>query len=214
MRFTVFLRAAWSVTCAVAIGMAMYVAICAAQLVRTGSQDNGLVADVIVVMGAAQYDGVPSPLLETRLQHALEIWRAGRAPLIAVTGGKKEGDRFTEAAASRRWLTDNGVPESAILAEDVGASTWQSLEALAPILRGEQLRDVIAVSSRWHVERVVLSLRELGFDASASAVRSAGGGWFDEDRASRATYKATYKEVAGVAIGRLIGFGRLFDLTG
>lgn len=210
MKPVIALRTAWSVACAVTMGMLLYVAMCAAQLVRTGSHDDGRRADAIVVMGAAQYDGVPSPLLEARLEHALEIWRAGRAPLVAVTGGKKEGDRFTEAAASRRWLTDNGVPESAILAEDEGTATWESLETLAPVLRSAQVTRVIAVSSRWHVERVVLSLGDLGFDATASAVRPTGQGWFDEDRASA----ATYREIAGVAIGRVIGFGRLFDLTG
>lgn len=210
MKTSVWLRAAATVACAVALGAAVYVAACGVQLVRTGSHDPGDDADVIVVMGAAQYDGVPSPLLEGRLRHALELWRARRAPLVAVTGGKQEGDRFTEAAASRRWLVDNGVPESAILAEDTGTSTWESLETLAPVLEGAGVDRVIAVSSRWHVERVILSLRDLGFGASASPVRPQGTAWFDEDDAS----PATGREIIGVAVGRLIGFGRLHDLTG
>lgn len=205
-----FLRASFVLALAAAIASVLYVGICAGLLIRTGSHDDGRKADAIVVMGAAQYDGVPSPLLRLRLEHALGLWRAGRAPLIAVTGGKQEGDRFTEAAASRRWLTDNGVPASAILAEDRGASTWQSLTGLEPVLHGADVRRVIAVSSSWHVERVVLSLRELGFGASASPVRLQGFAWFDEDEASG----GTGREIVGVAIGRLIGFGRLFDLTG
>ena len=207
----VFLRAWFVMTLAAVLASAMYVSICGALLVRTGSHDDGRRADAIVVMGAAQYDGVPSPLLRLRLEHALALWRAGRAPLIAVTGGKQEGDRFTEAAASRRWLADSGVPASAILAEDKGASTWESLTELTPVLRGAGVRTVIGVSSRWHVERVVLSLRDLGFGASASAVRLPGHAWFDEDGASAG---ATEREIIGVAVGRLIGFGRLFDLTG
>lgn len=204
------LRSALAVATAVAIGCVVYVVVCAAQLVRTGSHDDGRIADVIVVMGAAQYDGDPSPLLEARLRHAAELFKAGRAPLVAVTGGKKEGDRFTESEASRAWLTKNGVPDSAILGEDRGRSTWESLAALAPAMRDEGINSAIAVSSRWHVERVILSLRDLGFVASASPVRITGYAWFDEDDAAT----ATYREIIGVAVGRVIGFGRLHQITG
>jgi len=204
------LRSAATIALATVLGVALYVAVCAVQLVRTGSHDDGRSADAIVVMGAAQYDGVPSPLLESRLRHALGLWQVGRAPVIAVTGGKREGDRFTEAASSRRWLVDNGVPDSAILGEDMGASTWESLETIAPVLHGAGIGRVIAVSSRWHVERVVLSLRDLGFSASASPVRIPGYAWFYEDEASG----RLEREIIGVAVGRLIGFGSLFDLTG
>lgn len=205
-----FVRASALLVLAVMIGVVAYVAIAAASLFHSGSRDPGRRADAIVVMGAAQYDGVPSPLLEARLRHAADLWRAGRAPRIAVTGGKQEGDRFTEAAASRRWLTDNGVPRAAILEEDEGASTWESLTGLAPVLRAEGVSSVIAVSSRWHVERVILSLRELGFMATPSAVRPEGTSWFDEGGASG----GTVREIIGVAVGRLLGFGRLFRLTG
>lgn len=205
-----FLRSWFVVSGAVCSALCLYVGVSAASLVWSGSSDGGSRADAIVVMGAAQYDGVPSPLLEARLQHALDLWRAGRAPLIAVTGGKKQGDRFTEAAASRRWLVDRGVPARAILGEDEGSSTWESLVGLAPVLRDAGINTTIGVSSRWHVERVILSLRELGFSSSASAVRPAGVGWFDENGA----FGATGREIIGVSVGRLIGFGRLFDLTG
>lgn len=208
MRVVVRTFALWAI--AVVIACSLYVAMCAALLAWHGSHDDGASADAIIVMGAAQYDGTPSPLLELRLSRALEVWKAGRAPLIAVTGGKKEGDRFTEGEASRRWLVANGVPASSIIGEDRGASTWESLSELAPVLRSAGVNSVIAVSSRWHVQRVVLSLEELGFAASASATRMRGFAWFDEDDAS----PGTYREVIGVSIGRLIGFGRLFDLTG
>ena len=208
MRVVVRSFAVW--TAAIVIAVSLYVALCAGLLAWHGSHDNATNADAIVVMGAAQYDGTPSPLLELRLTHALAVWKAGRAPLIAVTGGKKEGDRFTEAEASRRWLIGNGVPAAAIVGEDRGASTWESLSQLATVLRTAGVKRVIAVSSRWHVQRVVLSLDELGFVASASAARVPGYAWFDEDDAST----GTYREIIGVSIGRLIGFGRLFDLTG
>lgn len=205
-----FLRTWFVLGLAAAIALASYIVVCGVSLVWRGTHDDATSADAVVVMGAAQYDGTPSPLLETRLQHALDLWRDGRAPLIAVTGGKKAGDRFTEAATSRRWLTDRGVPATAVLAEEQGTSTWESLSALAPVLRAAKVNRVIAVSSRWHVERVVLSLEELGFRATASAARVTGSSWFDEDGATR----GTEREIVGVALGRLIGFGTLFDISG
>ena len=201
----VFLRSAFTIAVATALAMFLYIAIVATTVVWTGAHNSTRTADVIVVMGAAQYDGTPSPLLESRLAHALELWKAKRAPLIAVTGGKREGDRFTEAATSRRWLTDRGVPTNSIIDEDTGQSTWQSLENLAPVLAQANATSVLAVSSSWHVERVVLSLRELGFDTSSSAPSSS---------LTRETLTKTTKEVVGIAIGRIIGFGALFDITG
>jgi hypothetical protein len=94
------------------------------------ARDTGEAADVIMVMGAAQYDGRPSPQLAARLDHALLLFNEGRAPVIAVTGGKRPGDRYTEAEASRRYLVARGVDEEAILAEASGASTWQSVSKL------------------------------------------------------------------------------------
>ena len=73
-----------------------------------------------MVLGAAQYDGTPSPVLEARVRHAVELYKAGIAPILIVTGGKASGDRTTEAAAARAWAEAHGVPASAILAEDQG----------------------------------------------------------------------------------------------
>ena len=201
----VFLRSVFTIALATVLAMFLYLVVIATTVVWAGSHNSTRNADVIVVMGAAQYDGVPSPLLESRLTHALHLWNAKRAPIIAVTGGKRAGDRFTEAATSRRWLTDRGVPATSIVSEESGRSTWQSLENLSPVLVQVNVKSVIAVSSSWHVERVALSLRELGFTTSSSAPAST---------TSRETLVKTSKEVAGIAVGRLIGFGALFDITG
>lgn len=203
-----FIRSAFRIGTAAVIAVVGYVVIVACSLVWSGTHDNAKAADVIVVMGAAQYDGVPSPLLESRLSHALKLWQDKRAPLIAVTGGKQEADRFTEAAASRRWLTDRGVPTSAIVAEETGRSTWESLENLQPVLAAAQVRTAIAVSSNWHVERVRLTLNELGLHATGSPTGSST--WPREI----VTQGKTIKEVVGVAFGRLIGFERLFSISG
>lgn len=92
-------------------------------------------AAAIIVLGAAQYDGRPSPVLKARLDHAVALWRAGVAPRVIVTGGRRAGDRTTEAATSRRYVEDHGVPDSAVLLENEGQTTEQSLRAAAVLLR-------------------------------------------------------------------------------
>ncbi len=92
------------------------------QVWSTGRNDQARPVDAIVVMGAAQYDGRPSPQLAARLDHVVELWDAGVAPIIVVTGGNQEGDRFTEASASAAYLVERGVPGSAIAQEDAGTT--------------------------------------------------------------------------------------------
>ena len=208
-----FVVSAWRIALAVVLALILYFAFTYVSVRAVGNSSSTSAADAIVVMGAAQYDGVPSGLLEARLTNALAMYKQGRAPLIAVTGGKQEGDRFTEAAASKRWLRDRGVPASAIVSESTGSSTWQSLTNIAPVLRERNVTSVIVSTSRWHVQRSVLSLRELGFTAIAAGVDGSpvstgdGAGVIDEG--------AKYlRESVGVAFGRIVGFGTLFSLTG
>ena len=194
------------IACAVAISFVLYFVVAAVSYRSSWSHEAKGSADVIIVMGAAQYDGVPSNLLEARLQQSLDLWKEGRAPLIALTGGKQTGDRFTEAAAGRRWLTDRGVPANAIVSEDVGQSTWESLSQLAPVLRAENVETAIVVSSYWHVQRAELILRQLDFAAVASPVSG------DSDSLTWNT-KAT-GELLGISFGRLMGFDTLYSVTG
>lgn len=198
-----FLTSALRITFAVLLAVTIYVGATYASIRSIGKQTATAQADVIVVMGAAQYDGTPSPMLEARLSHALDLYNAGLASKIAVTGGKQTADRFTEAATSRRWLKDHGVPTENIIGETTGRSTWQSLQNLSLVLRSNNMQRVIVSTSAWHVQRSVLTLRELGFTAFASGAPS--------------TVSDTYREVKetiGVAIGRIIGFRQLFSITG
>jgi vancomycin permeability regulator SanA len=103
-----------------------YFAITVVQVWRVGTNDQSRPVDVIVVMGVAQYDGRPSPQLQARLDHVLTLWRDGVADIVVTTGGNQPGDRFTEAEASANYLQEAGVPESAILQETVGSSTYES----------------------------------------------------------------------------------------
>jgi uncharacterized SAM-binding protein YcdF (DUF218 family) len=202
-----FVRSALVLTIGACIALISYVLITAASLAWTGSHPDTKSVDAIVVMGAAQYDGVPSPLLASRLQHALDLWKLKQAPVIAVTGGKRTGDRFTEGDTSRRWLTDRGVPAANIIVESVGHSTWESIENLAPFLNKARVHSVVVVSSSWHVQRAELSLEELGFQARSSA--SSDGVLSGSSEKSK-----LIREIAGVSLGRIIGFGTLFDITG
>ena len=133
--------------------------------------------------------------------------RQKQAPVIAVTGGKRAGDRFTEGDTSRRWLTDRGVPAADIIVESVGRSTWESIKNLAPLLNYANVRSVVIVSSSWHVQRAASSLEELGFRAHSSA--SPDGVLSGSSEKSK-----LIREIAGVSLGRVIGFGTLFDITG
>jgi uncharacterized SAM-binding protein YcdF (DUF218 family) len=202
-----FVRSALVLTVGVCLALVSYVGIAAVSLTWAGTHQYKKTVDAIVVMGAAQYDGVPSPLLESRLQHALDLWKQKQAPVIAVTGGKRPGDRFTEGDTSRRWLTDRGVPVADIIVESVGQSTWESIKNLAPLLNNAEIRSVVVVSSSWHVQRAALSLEDLGFSAHSSAS--------PDGVLSGSTEKSKLiREIAGVSLGRIIGFGTLFDITG
>ncbi len=198
-----FFASAFRITLAAVVAVALYIAGTFLSIRAVGNQTATTKADVIVVMGAAQYDGTPSPMLEARLAHALELYNAGYASRIAVTGGKQSGDRFTEAATSRRWLKDRGVPVENIFGEVTGRSTWESLQNLAPILREQGMQRVIISTSAWHVQRSVLTLRELGFTVIASGAPSSTPDAYRE-----------LKETIGVSLGRIIGFERLFSITG
>jgi uncharacterized SAM-binding protein YcdF (DUF218 family) len=156
-------------------------------------------------MGAAQYDGTPSPLLESRLTVALELWNDKRAPVIALTGGKREGDRFTESEAGRAWLVAQGVPASSVVMETKGQSTWQSVMELDPVLKEKSIERVIVVSSDWHIGRAAASLEDVDVTVVASASPHGGDGW---------DFYEWARETVGVAVGRIIGFERLFSISG
>lgn len=174
---------------------------------RTEQADPATPVQAIVVLGAAQYDGRPSPQLQARLDKAHRLWLDGVAPLLVVTGGNQPGDRFTEAEASSRYLQQLGVPADAILSEDEGGSTWESLEGVAALLQPRGIDRVVLVSDPFHLLRVRLIAEEVGFRATTSP---AGGG---PVRGWSAVGKHL-KEAAGISLGRIIGFERLWRLTG
>ncbi|MDA8238590.1 MAG: YdcF family protein [Chloroflexi bacterium] len=157
-------------------------------------------ADAIVVLGAAQYDGRPSPVLRARLDHAIALWRAGRAPILVTTGGGRAGDRTTEAAAGRAYAIEQGVPEASILMEDRGRSTQESLEAVAAILRARGAGPALFVSDPTHMLRVMRIAKDLGIDAHGSPASSS-----PSDATLESRLDATAHELGALAWYGLVG---------
>lgn len=137
-----------------------------------GNRDERRQADAIVVMGAAQYDGRPSPVFAARLDHAIELFHAGIAPRLIVTGGKREGDRTTEAASARIYAVQRDVPDEAILAEDTSRTTLQSIRRVAALMRGEGMESAVFVSDPSHMLRVLRMASDEGITAYGSPTRT------------------------------------------
>lgn len=175
------------------------------QVWSTGRSDEARAVDAIVVMGAAQYDGRPSPQLAARLDHAVSLWNDGLAPVVIVTGGNQEGDRFTEASTSAAYLVERGVPSSAIVLEDAGSTTHDSLDR-ARALVDESVETVLIVTDPYHALRSKLTAEEVGFTAFVSPAP-------DSVVVGATELRRELAEAAGVAVGRIIGFERLSGLT-
>jgi uncharacterized SAM-binding protein YcdF (DUF218 family) len=126
-------------------------------------------ADVIAVLGAAEYNGRPSPTLQGRLEQAKLLFDKGFAPRILVLGGRKAGDRTTEAEAGRAWLIGQGLPATAVIAEPQGNTTLESLQAAAAYMKANGLRSAFLVSDPWHNLRIRRMARDLGIEAYVSA---------------------------------------------
>jgi uncharacterized SAM-binding protein YcdF (DUF218 family) len=137
-----------------------------------GRLDGAEAADVIVVLGAAQYDGRPSPVLRARLDHAIALYHQGLAPLLITTGGVGAGDTVSEAVVGRRYAISAGVPPEAVLTERAGMRTVASMEGVARLMRGRQLRSAVLVSDPFHSFRLRLISAQLGIRARTSPTRT------------------------------------------
>ncbi len=138
----------------------------------TSQQDQRQPADAIVVLGAAQYNGRPSPVLRARLNQALGLYREGLAPLVIVTGGVGRGDTTSEAAVGRRYLIAHGVPDPAVVAQSEGRTTMSSMTAVTGWLHDRGLRRALLVSDPFHMFRLRLEARRTGLEAYTSPTDS------------------------------------------
>ena len=159
-------------------------------------RDTSRPAHAIVVLGAAQYDGKPSPVLRARVDHAIQLWRRGLAPVLFMTGGRGDGDTTSEAAVERRYAMSNGVPSTAILLEEESRSTAESLRKVASVL-GKDARAVILVSDPFHMLRLSILARRLGLHPRTSPTRTSP---ISENRAEfwRYTLRESYKAPAAM----------------
>lgn len=182
----------------------LYLAVTAVQVWLTGRRYEPRPAGAIVVMGAAQYNGVPSPDLASRLDEAKQLWRQGLAPAIMVTGSREPGDHYTEAEASARYLLNDGIPGRDIY-ESGGNDSWQNLATAAPLVRAHGDGTVLIVTDPFHEDRSLAIASSLGLTPYPTPTHTSPITGF-----STVPYYA--KETIGVALGRIVGFQRLSGL--
>jgi uncharacterized SAM-binding protein YcdF (DUF218 family) len=185
----------------VAVGLIYFLA-SLFQVWNTGRINDQQIVDAIVVLGAAQYDGRPSPQLQARLDHALKLWNLNLASYIVVTGGKQVGDRFTEAAAARKFFESKGVASDLIFEENSGKTTYASLLAVSQVASEQKITKVVIVSDPFHQLRAKLIAQEVGLDANSSPTRSSV-------IRGRDAFEHNLQEAVGVAVGRFVGFRRV-----
>jgi uncharacterized SAM-binding protein YcdF (DUF218 family) len=125
--------------------------------------DRARPAESIVVLGAAQYDGHPSPVLRARLDHALRLWDRHMAQVVILTGGTGPGDTISEAVVGRSYVRKRGIPERAIVVEKDGRTTRESMQAVAKILSDRGFKTAIVVSDPFHMLRLWILSRRFGF---------------------------------------------------
>jgi uncharacterized SAM-binding protein YcdF (DUF218 family) len=154
------------------LGVVVAWGVSAAAVLIWGSRDKARDADAIVVLGAAQYVGRPSPVLRARLDHALDLWQRGLAPRLIFTGGTGAGDTTSEAAVSRNYALRHGVPDTVILMENEGRTTRESFAAVAAIMRARQMHTAILVSDPFHMLRLRVLSSQYGVDAYTSPTKT------------------------------------------
>jgi uncharacterized SAM-binding protein YcdF (DUF218 family) len=197
-------RLAVKIALGLVLAVLLYFVVTGVQVWLTGRHDDARSAQAMVVMGAAQYDGVPSPDLAARLNEALLLFHQGFTHTIVVTGYKEPGDQFTEAEAGGAYLRAHGVPASHII-EVGGSDSWQNLADAAPKLIARGDTTVLIVTDPFHEDRSMAIASCLGLKPFPTPTRTSPiTGW------ASVPYYA--KEAVGVGLGRIIGFDNLSRL--
>jgi uncharacterized SAM-binding protein YcdF (DUF218 family) len=161
-------RALWNGIALAIVGLMFYVAFLSLRIEQQSMVDEAQPADVILVLGAAEYRGRPSPVLRARLDHALELYFRKLAPRILTTGGSGGDPIFTEGGVGRSYLTQHGVPSEAVIVETEGDSTVESTTMAVEIMHRMELHSVIVVSDGYHIYRVKKMLQSRGMTAWGS----------------------------------------------
>ena len=200
------LRRVATILLATGVVLAVVAGVNVSQVWMAGRTDDRRAVDAIVVMGAAQYDGRPTPQFQARLDHALELWMDGVAPIIVTTGGNQPGDRFTEGGSGAKYLNERGVDSSSLVVEEAGSTTRQSLVGVAGLLFERGAEHVVIVTEPFHALRSQLIAQDLGLHVSLSSTQTSPLG-------TREAFRHHLEEGLGITIAQFIGFARLDDWT-
>lgn len=190
---------------AAVLAAALVVASTATAIWWTARQDAQPESDAIVVLGTAQYNGVPSSIFEARLEHALALWEDGVAPVVVTVGGKASGDQFSEAEAGRDYLADAGIPTEDLLAVPEGVDTLESMRVVAAAFDERGWSTAVLVTDPWHAMRAERMAEDSGMEASSSPTRQGPAvqtratqfRYILRETAAYLLYRATGESVAG-----------------
>ena len=171
----------------------------------TARQDARPTSDAIVVLGSAQYDGVPSPIFEARLEHALALFQAGVAPVVVTVGGRADGDRLSEAEAGAEYLVAAGIPGEALLPVPEGVDTLQSMRSVARVFGERGWSSAVLVTDPWHAMRTERMAEDAGITADTSPTRQGPSvysratqvRYILRETAAYLLYRATGESIAG-----------------
>lgn len=171
----------------------------------TARQDARPTSDAIVVLGSAQYNGVPSSIFEARLEHALRLYSDGVAQVIVTVGGKAAGDQFTEAEAGRDYLADAGVPAESLLAVPEGVDTLESMRSVSRVFDEQGWGSAVLVTDPWHAMRTERMAEDAGIESTSSPTRqgpsvysrTTQARYILRETAAYLLYRATGESVAG-----------------
>ena len=185
---------------AFALACVLLVGATAAAIWWTARQDARPESDAIVVLGSAQYNGVPSSIFEARLEHARSLYEAGVAPVVVTVGGRLSGDAFTEADAGREYLAGAGVPGDALLAVPEGVDTLESMRLVAAEFRDRGWSSAVLVTDPWHAMRAERMAADAGMEATSSPTRQ---GPAVQTRGTQLRY--IFRETAAYLVYRVTG---------
>ncbi len=173
-------RAVWIALATAMAALVFYIAYLSVRIQQQSVRDEAQPSEVILVLGAAEYNGRPSPVLRARLDHALELFQRGLAPRILTTGGAGGDPVFTEGGVGRSYLINRGVPPDAIIVETEAESTLESTAMASEIMRRMGLHSVIVVSDGYHIFRVKRMLEARGLKVYGSPRKELYPGAFHE----------------------------------
>lgn len=192
------MRRVLKITAVIVALVVAYPAWIALQVWQQSRQDEVHGADAIVVLGAAQYNGAPSPVFKARLDHAAYLFAEDLSDTIIVTGGKAPGDRYTEAEAGENYLESQGISHDVVLGETEGRTTWESLRNVREIASANGIDSLLLVSDPMHSERIKRMAHDLGFEAYASWASYQS---LERSRSTKA--KELVREVASIIVYEL-----------